>query len=72
MKVTEDGDKIVVTMSRTEAYKVFNFVEYATRENMKWTGEGLIQSCVDLSKTYGRKKSLRLAEALLDVIGDMP
>ena len=64
MKVSDDGDRVTVSMNKKEAYKVFNFVEYASRDSMDWTAPDTFGGTMRLRGTWGRNKAKRLAELL--------
>lgn len=69
MKVTKDDEgRYNLSLTPQEAYRFYNFVEYASRESMKWEAvyfEDLPP--MTLSDAYGVRDVRRLVTGLQDV-----
>lgn len=73
MKVTQNDDRIVISLKPKEAYRFFNFIEYASREGLDWTyghstGQRWLQHEDESSPTGGPALGLKLARRIADAI----
>lgn len=62
MSVIDTGNKVIVVLTRKEAYKVGNLLHYAARDNLNWVADdfgGICLLCGDQHNKKDHKKGAK-------------